>query len=54
MATFPKDDIKKILDSLMKADFSKVTKKNVYLMGIVRRVRNEAMGKATKMEEEAE
>lgn len=54
MATFPKDDIKKILDSLMKADFSKVAKKNVYLMGIVRRVRNEATGKVTKMEEEEE
>ena len=54
MATFPKDDIKKILDSLMKADLSKVTKKNVYLMGIVRRVRNEETGKAKKMDEEAE
>ena len=54
MATFPKDDIKKILDSIMKADFSKVAKKNVYLMGIVRRVRNEATGKVTKMEEEEE
>ena len=38
----------------MKADFSKVAKKNVYLMGIVRRVRNEATGKVTKMEEEEE
>ena len=50
VASFPKDDIKKILDALLRTDFSKVTKKNVYLMGIVRRVRNEETGKQVKNE----
>ena len=44
MATFPKDDIKKILDSLCKTNFEKVRDKNTFLMGIVRRVRREATG----------
>ncbi|KAK8833111.1 hypothetical protein WA577_002726 [Blastocystis sp. JDR] len=43
--TFPKEDIKEILDSVAKADFSKVKNKNTYLMGIVRRVRNKELGK---------
>ena len=45
MTTFPKDDIKAILDSVIKADFSKVKNRNTYLMGIVRRVRNKEIGK---------
>ena len=44
VATFPKDDIKKILDSLCKTNFEKVRDKNTFLMGIVRRVRREATG----------
>lgn len=44
MTTFPKDDIKKILDSLCKTNFEKVRDKNTFLMGIVRRVRREATG----------
>ena len=45
VTTFPKDDIKEILDSVIKADFSKVKNRNTYLMGIVRRVRNKEIGK---------
>ena len=45
MITFPKEDIKEILDSVAKADFSKVKNKNTYHMGIVRRVRNKELGK---------
>lgn len=45
VATFPKDDMKKILDSLIKTNFSKVRDKNTFLMGIVRRVRKEATEK---------
>ena len=45
MTTVPKDDIKEILDSVIKADFSKVKNRNTYLMGIVRRVRNKEIGK---------
>ena len=41
---------KEILDSLIKADFSKVKNKNTYLMGIVRRVRDEALKKSSKVE----
>ena len=45
VATFPKDDMKKILASLIKTNFSKVRDKNTFLMGIVRRVRKEATEK---------
>lgn len=41
----PKDDMKKILDSLLKTNFTKVRDKNTFLMGIVRRVRKEATEK---------
>ena len=50
VTTFPKENIKEILDSLLKTDFSKVKNKSTYLMGIVRRVRNEALEKSTKTE----
>ena len=45
VATFPKDDMKKILDSLLKTDFTKVRNKNTFLMGIVRRIRKEGTEK---------
>ena len=45
VVTFPKDDMKKILDSLLKTNFTKVRDKNTFLMGIVRRVRKEATEK---------
>ena len=32
MATFPKDDIKKILDSLCKTNFEKVRDKNTFMV----------------------
>ena len=50
VATFPKENIKEILDSVIKTDFSKVKNKNTYLMGIVRRVRDEALKKSSKVE----
>lgn len=53
VATFPKADMKKILDSLMKTDFTKVRNKDTFLMGIVRRVRKEGTEKSTP-EQEAE
>lgn len=37
--------MKKILDSLLKTNFTKVRDKNTFLMGIVRRVRKEATEK---------
>lgn len=45
--------MKKILDSLMKTDFTKVRNKDTFLMGIVRRVRKEGTEKSTP-EQEAE
>ena len=43
--------MKKILDSLMKTDFTKVRNKDTFLMGIVRRVRKEGTEKSTPEQE---